>query len=229
MEADKPKTVQGTVHMTRVAIIDDDAWAVRGIASALEDATGFDVVAEEYNGSNGVKAVLEHHPDVVLMDVNMPGGTNGIAATAQIRQMCPTARVIVLTTLSPGPGLARALEAGAIGVVTKSDPPDVLVAAIRQVMDDDEPGALKNLAETIFISGDPMPDSPAVPPRLTSAEQSILEYIARGMSYADIAEELTISPATVRTHAQRLREKLNAHSLSQLVYRGLQMRFISVY
>lgn len=215
--------------MTRVAIVDDDAWAVRGIAAALEEASGFDVVAEEYSGSNAVKAVIACRPDVVLMDLNMPGETNGIEATAQIRQLCPTARVIVLTTLSPGPGLARALEAGAIGVVTKSDPPDVLVAAIRQVMEDDEPSALKSLAETIFISGDPMPDSPAVPPRLTPAEQSVLEYIARGMSYADIAEELTISSATVRTHAQRLREKLDAHSLSQLVYRGLQMRFISVY
>nr|BFF05747.1 response regulator transcription factor [Brevibacterium otitidis] len=200
---------------------------MRGISAALTD-DGFSVVGSAYSGQEAVELAAKLQPDVVLLDINMPPGMNGIDATAQIRTLSPASTIVILTTSAPGPGIARALEAGAAGILTKSEPPMVLTRALRMLLADDDPRILKRLAETIIISGDMISTDGALSPSLTKTEHRVLRLLSQGLNYEAIAAELTVSPATVRTHAQHLREKLHAQSISQIVYRGVQLKFISI-
>ncbi|MFC0673114.1 response regulator [Brachybacterium hainanense] len=207
-----------------VLIVDDDRWTTRAVASALEDAGDIVVVGIEHSGEDAVGAFAQLRPDIVLMDVNMGAGMSGIEATAQIRALDRHARVLVLTTISPGPGIARTLEAGAMAVLNKTAPPEVLVDVIRTAAAGESPRLLRNLAADISLNGDIQPGSPARFPSLTDRELVTLRLICEGMEYVQIAGHLGVAESTVKTHARSLREKLDAQNLAQLVVRALQYR-----
>jgi DNA-binding NarL/FixJ family response regulator len=165
-------------------------------------------------------------PDLVLMDLSMPGGISGIEATARILAARPRALVVVLSSSSPGPGLARALEAGARATVRKTAPPPKLVRTLRQILAGDEIPTMSYLAHDILVAGDlPESDLPESPP--TERELDVLSCVCQGMGPAQIATELFLSPATVRTHIGRLHRKLHAGTAAQLIVRALQFKYFT--
>lgn len=211
----------------RVLIVDDDSWTARAVSAALEDSGEFRVLPHVHSGEDAVTAYASLRPDIVLMDVNMPPGMSGADATSAIIEADPEATIILLTTVSPGPGISRALEAGAIAVVQKTAADDELVAVVRAATAGESPALLRTLAEDIIISGDILPDAPAVAPSLTPTELALLQQLCRGLDYTEIASEQHVSINTLKTHAQNLRAKLDAKNLAQLIIRALQYKYFS--
>lgn len=208
-----------------VMIVDDDRWTTRALSSAISDLEGFVVHSTVHSGADALTAYGERPADLVLMDINMPGELNGIAATAAIKRLDPTALVVILTTMAPGPGLARALEAGASAALSKSAADSEIAYVLRQLLSDPNPRLLRGLARDILISGDLLSGSPALVPRLSIREVQLLLLICEGLTYEEIAAREFLTVWTVRTHARNLREKLGAANLAQLVVRALQFRF----
>lgn len=209
-----------------VLIVDDDRWTTRAISQALCRDPDISVLDPVHDGHDAVRVFTEQKPDLVLMDLNMPPGISGVESTALIRAIDRTAKIVLLTTVAPGPGVARALDAGAMAVLNKTVSDSTLRRTVKSVIRGDSPELLAGLVSDIFICGDPLPQAPVPSPRLTDAEHAILELICMGHGYAKIAEIQFISEWTVKTHVKRLREKLCADNLAQLVVRALQFRFV---
>ncbi|UVI35543.1 response regulator transcription factor [Brevibacterium spongiae] len=210
-----------------VLIVDDDRWTTRAVAATLSDDGGFDVLEPVHTGEDAVDAFAASRPDLVLMDVNMPPGMSGVDATAAIMNHDPQAHVVLLTTVAPGPGIARGLEAGAMAVLNKTAGESELVAVVRAASAGETPELLKGLATDIAISGDQLPEAPEAAPQLTERELELLTLLCEGHGYDEIAADLKLSMHTMKSHAQNLRLKLGAKNLAQLVIRALQFKFYS--
>jgi DNA-binding NarL/FixJ family response regulator len=206
----------------RVAVVDDEALVRRGLAVLLRVEPGFDVVGEAADGASGLALVRREHPDVVLMDIRMPG-MDGITATRSITTDPETAtsRVLILTTFDHDDHVFAALRAGASGFLPKDTAPDALLEALRVVASGEAllaPGVTRRLVEE-FVRRSPEP--PMAPPPglalLTDRELEVLGVVARGLSNEEIADELVVSYATAKTHVSRLLTKLDARDRAQLV------------
>lgn len=205
----------------RVAIADDQALVRSGFAVIVEAAEDLEVVAEAGDGAAAVEAVRSARPDVVLMDIRMPI-MDGLAATELIcadPATCAT-RVIILTTFDLDDYVYDALRAGASGFLLKDTLPNDLLAAIRVVGAGDAllaPRITRRLIEE--FARRPAPGEAARKPieSLTEREVEVLELVAKGMSNAEIAEDLYMSPATAKTHVSRLLTKLQSRDRAQLV------------
>jgi DNA-binding NarL/FixJ family response regulator len=208
--------------MIRVAVVDDEALVRRGLTVLLRLEPGLDVVGEAEDGAAAIALVRREHPDVVLMDIRMPG-TDGLAATRALTADPDTSatRVIILTTFDLDEYVFGALRAGASGFLPKDTTPEELLTAIRVVADGDSllaPKATRRLIEE-FVRQSPVPE-PARPPgldQLTDREIEVLRSVARGHSNAEIAEELVISYATAKSHVSSLLAKLQVRDRAQLV------------
>ena len=152
---------------------------------------------------------------------------NGVDATAAIMDLDPDARIVLLTTVSPGPGIARGLEAGAHAVLNKTAGERELVSIVRAASAGESPELLRGLAENIVISGDNLPDAPEAAPQLTAREMELLTLLCQGHGYEEIAAAQSVAMSTVKSHARNLRIKLGARNLAQLVVRALQFKFFS--
>lgn len=210
-----------------VLVIDDDEWTTRAIALSLGSDSRISSLRTAHSGAQGIAEYKTSRPDVTLMDLNMPPGMSGVTAIEQIRRHDPDACIVVLTTVSPGPGLARALEAGAIAVVRKTASDAELLSVVLASGAGEDPRLLKRLAQDIAISGDRLPDTPGIAPRLTLTEHAVLVLVSEGLGYEEIAQRHGITVWTAKSHVKRLREKLDAANLAQLVVRALQYRYIS--
>ncbi|MBL3685503.1 DNA-binding response regulator [Leucobacter zeae] len=210
-----------------VLIVDDDRWTTRAIEQVLGADPGLEVLDAVHGGEEAIAAYRRHRPDIVLMDLNMHPSMGGIDATAEIRRLDPEARVVLLTTVAPGPGIARALQAGAMAAVNKTASDETLRATVKAAANGDDPSLLKGLAADITLSGDLPPGTAVEPPRLTPTECSVLLRVCEGLGYAEIAEQQFISEWTVKSHVRKLREKLGAENLAQLVVRALQLHYFS--
>jgi len=204
----------------RVVIADDQTLVRTGFRMILRDA-GIPVVAEAADGAQAVAAVLEHQPDVVLMDIRMPE-MDGLEATKRIltRQPGTGCRIIILTTFDLDQYVYGALAAGASGFLLKHVSPEYLIAAIRMIRSGDAllaPSVTRRLVER-FARQAPVPALPrgelsSVTPR----ELEVLRLLARGLSNAEIAGQLTLSEATVKTHVARILAKLQLRDRVQAV------------
>ena len=207
--------------MISVLLVDDQDLVRFGLRALLEAEDGFEVAGEAADGLSAVEAAVVTHPDVVLMDIRMPG-VDGLEATGRIlaRTELNDTRVIVLTTFERDEYVFDALRIGASGFLLKDTPPAKLLDAIRTVADG---GALlsPSVTRTViseFVSAAPRPLTPH--PRLdelTDREREIVTLVAAGLSNQEIAERLHLSPATARTHVSRAMLKLNARDRAQLV------------
>lgn len=230
-----PATAQSTSKVmtsestdrTSVLVVDDDSWTTRAVGAALTDAGSFRVLDPVHSGEEAIAAFAAQRPDLVLMDVNMPPGMNGVDATAAIMDLDPDARIVLLTTVSPGPGIARGLEAGAHAVLNKTAGERELVSIVRAASAGASPELLRGLAENIVISGDHLPDAPEAAPQLTAREMELLTLLCQGHGYEEIAAAQSVAMSTVKSHARNLRIKLGARNLAQLVVRALQFKFFS--
>ncbi len=201
----------------RVVIVDDQDMVRTGLRMVLEAEPGVEVVGEAGDGEAAVRAIARLQPDVVLMDVRMPG-TDGLEATRRVVAEHPAVAVIVLTTFDLDDYVYGALRAGASGFLLKAAPADDLVAAVRVVADG---GALiaPSVTKRLIAEFAARPDAQA--PRrlegLTEREAEVLELVARGQSNAEIAQGLFLGESTVKTHVSRLLMKLGLRDRVQLV------------
>ncbi|MFC9292624.1 response regulator [Streptomyces sp. NPDC057011] len=208
--------------MPSVLVVDDQFLIRSGLTALLGAAPGYEVVGEAADGDEAVRLAAETRPDVVLMDIRMPG-TDGITATERILAGRDTAqpgvpKVLVLTTFDSDEYVFRALRVGASGFLLKDTPPDRLLAAIATVHAGEmlfSPGALRGLVDTYAARSAraPHPGLPALTPR----EREVLALVGAGLSNADIAARLVLSPATVKTHVHRCMSKLELASRAQAV------------
>ena len=208
-----------------VLVADDHSLVRAGFRSILGDEDDIDVVGEAKDGAAAVEAAVRERPDVVLMDVRMPG-MDGLEATRRITadSRLRGTRVIVLTTFDLDEYVFGALKAGASAFLLKGVEPQGLIDAVRTVAGGDallEPGATRRLIEA-YVNGQqaPRPASPpgaALPGALTAREVEILRLIAAGWTNGEIADHLFISPLTCKSHVSRILMKLEARDRIQLV------------
>jgi len=218
--------------------VDDQAAVRDGLSTLLDLSPGIEVIAQAADGEQAIAAIAVHAPDVALMDLHMPV-LDGIAATARISAEYPGTRVVVLTTYADDSSIRGALRAGALGFLTKDSgraeiARAVLAAAAGQSVLDgavqrrlvaaatgderfaEEGGAGAGSADTSAADGDPL-DGDRIPDDLTARELEVLRLIAAGRSNADIARELFVSAATVKTHINHLFAKTGVRDRSQAV------------
>jgi len=203
-----------------VAVVDDQALVRGGFAVMLSLQDDIEVVAEVGDGAAAIEIARTHRPDVILMDIRMPG-TDGIAATKAIVDSADwPVKVLILTTFDPDEYVYKALRAGASGFVLKDISPEDLVAAVRTVADG---GAL--LAPSVTrrlisrFAAPPSLDSSVVSrlDRLTSREREVLVAVAAGLSNIEIAEDLFVGAATVKSHVSSLLAKRGLNNRAQAV------------
>lgn len=191
--------------MIRVLIVDDHDLIRTGISMILESEPGMKVIGECEDGTQALDMIRQHAPDVVLMDVNMPG-IGGVEATRRICQMPITTRVIVLTVMADQPFPKRLLDAGAAGYLTKGCGRDELLKAIRDVMSGRRYIG-SNIAQKLALSM--LPGNSASPlEELSDREMAVLLMLVHGKHPQYIGEQLNISPKTVSTYKYRIFEKL---------------------
>ncbi len=204
--------------MIRVVLVDDQELVRAGLRALLERADDIEVVGESGSGSGGVALARAVRPDVVLMDIRMPG-TDGITATRAIvsDNLLAATSVVVLTTFDTDENVLDAIRAGATGFLLKDTGPEALREAVRLVAAGEallSPAVTRRVMQAAAASAQP---SPARLDGLTAREREILAEVGAARSNAEIAARLHISPATARTHVGRLLSKLGARDRAQLV------------
>jgi len=202
--------------MIRVLIADDQALIRGAFRMMLESEPDIEVLGEAENGRDAVEQSRLRNPDVVLMDVRMPG-MDGIEATRQLLADRSGPRVLMLTTFDLDVYVYEAMKAGASGFMLKNAPPDKLAAAIRTIARGETllaPTVTRRLIEQFVQRPQPGGDAAALS-ELTEREIDVLRHVARGLSNLEIAECLTVSEATVKTHVNRLLTKLRLRDRTQ--------------
>ena len=206
--------------MIRVLLADDQALVRAGFAALLDAQEGIEVVGQAADGADAVRLVRELNPDVVLMDIRMPG-LDGLQATHQIAGDGRLAgvRVVILTTFELDEYVFEALRAGASGFLVKNTEPVELIHGVRAVASGDallSPGVTRRLIAH-FAEGARQPASTPQLDALTEREREVMALAAEGLSNDEIAERLVVSPATAKTHVSRAMVKLGARDRAQLV------------
>jgi DNA-binding NarL/FixJ family response regulator len=201
----------------RVVVADDQGLVRAGLCSILATQPDIEVVGEAADGAEAVRRVRELEPDVVLMDIRMPG-TDGIEATAQLAG--GAARILVLTTFDLDEYVYAAMKAGASGFLLKDAPPESLVAAVHAASRGDAllaPEITRRLVEEFVRRPPPGSGIPDQLTRLTPREREVLVEMGRGRSNGEIAVTLFLSEATVKTHVTRVLTKLHLRDRAQAV------------
>jgi DNA-binding NarL/FixJ family response regulator len=225
------KSDRGSDDRLRVLIVDDHALFRRGLQMVLRQEEDIDVVGEAGDGHEAVDKAQELMPDVVLMDVRMPG-QSGIQATEQIKDLIPHAKILMLTISDEEADLYDAIKAGASGYLLKEISIDEVADAVRSVWSGQSrisPSmASKLLTEFAAMSkrADERQQLPA--PRLTDREMEVLRLVAQGMNNRDIAKELFISENTVKNHIRNILEKLHLHSRMEAVVYAVREKLLEI-
>ncbi len=211
--------------MTTVLLVDDQALLRMGLRMVIDAEPDLDVVGEASDGAVAVDQVAALAPDVVLMDIRMPG-MDGIEATRLLAQDHPSTRVLVLTTFDVDEYAFAALRAGASGFLVKSARPEELVDAIRTVASGSSVVAPRVVRRMLDLFAAHLPSGAAAPPSgavspalraLTPRELDVLRCVAEGLSNAEIAERLVLSMTTVKTHVGNMLAKLGLRDRVQAV------------
>jgi len=209
----------------RVLIADDQRVVREGPGMLVSLIDEVEVVGSASNGAEAVRLADAHRPDVILMDLRMPD-VDGVAATADLRERLPSARVLVLTTYADDTAILSALRAGAVGYLTKDASAEQIETAIRAVHAGQthlDPAVQARLVATVTSEGPPGPAPDQAgragppPAGLTSREAEVLTLLASGLSNAEIAQRLFLSNATVKTHINRIFAKTGARDRAQAV------------
>ena len=204
----------------RVLLADDQSLVRAGFRSLIDAQDDIEVVGEAADGEEALRLTTDLTPDVVLMDIRMPG-MDGLAATRAIAAdpRLADVRVVILTTFGVDEYVFEAIRSGAIGFLVKDTEPDELLQAIRVVAAGEallSPGITRRLIEK-FAAHAKAPQSTAELEQLTDREREVMALVAEGLSNSQIAQRLFVSPATAKTHVSRAMVKLGARDRAQLV------------
>lgn len=213
--------------MIRVLLVDDQELVRSGLRVILSSQPGLEVVGEAGDGEEGIRLARELTPDVVCMDVQMPR-LDGLEATRRlVADASVGAAVLVLTTFDDDDSLFRALEAGASGFLLKTASPEQLIEAVRVLAEGAAllaPAVTRRVIERFGVSA-PATRLPAEFEQLTDRESRVLSLVARGLSNAEIAAELVVGEATVKTHVSNVLLKLGVRDRVQAVVRAYESGF----
>jgi NarL family two-component system response regulator LiaR len=212
------------VNSIRLVLVDDHRVVRRGLRSFLEAFPDITVVGEASSGEKVLEKIEDWLPDVVAMDLLMPGGMDGIETTRRIRAITPHTQVVVLTAYTDDARVVGALRAGAIGYVRKDAEPEILLAAVRAA-------ARGRSMLDPAIAGSVLQDlvgSTKVKDKLTEREMEVLRLLAHGRTNREIAEELVVSAETVKTHVGNVLAKLHLAHRTQAAIHALKQGLISL-
>jgi two-component system, NarL family, nitrate/nitrite response regulator NarL len=200
----------------RILLVDDHKLFRRGLAALLRAEADFEIVAEAADGAEGIKQAAATQPDVVLLDLHMPGIT-GIDALASIKEMAPAAQVLMLTVSEDGADLLAALRAGAAGYLLKNIDGEFLTTSIRRAAEGESVISADMLAHLVAGVREPTLVQERVGMALLSPrEREIVAHIAHGASNKEIARDLGVAESTVKIHVQHVLRKLNLSSRVQV-------------
>ena len=199
----------------RVVIVDDDALVRAALRLVLEGDSGVTVLGEGADGRSGYDAVRSLRPDVVLMDLHMPG-TDGVWATAQITADCPDTKVLVLTAFDTDAMVAAALRAGATGFLLKDSAPEIIFRAVHAAADGQRAFSGSVLDRLVEAAVEATPQRRAFPETVTDRERQVALLVAQGLGNGEIAEELVVGASTVKTHVSALLDKFGVTNRVQL-------------
>ena len=199
----------------RVVIVDDDALVRAALRLILESDSGVTVLGEGSDGRSGYDAARSLRPDVVLMDLHMPG-TDGVWATAQITADCPDTKVLVLTAFDTDAMVAAALHAGATGFLLKDSAPEVIFRAVHAAADGQRAFSGSVLDRLVEAAVEATPQRRAFPETVTDRERQVALLVAQGLGNGEIAEELVVGASTVKTHVSALLDKFGVSNRVQL-------------
>jgi DNA-binding NarL/FixJ family response regulator len=204
----------------RVVIAEDHGLVRAGLEQLLDNAADIELVGTASTGAQAVDVALEHRPDVVLMDLSMPG-KDGIAATRELADAAPDVRVVILTSFVDRPRILDALDAGAIGYLLKDAEPDELYRGIRAAARGDSPLAPQAAKALIAARRDSSHET-----RLSERENEVLSLLAEGHPNKVIARELGISEKTVKNHVTRIFEALGVSDRTQAALWAQRRRMV---
>ena len=199
----------------RVVIVDDDALVRAALRLVLEGDSGVTVLGEGADGRSGYDAARSLRPDVVLMDLHMPG-TDGVWATAQIAADCPDTKVLVLTAFDTDAMVAAALRAGATGFLLKDSAPEIIFRAVHAAADGQRAFSGSVLDRLVEAAVEATPQRRAFPETVTDRERQVALLVAQGLGNGEIAEELVVGASTVKTHVSALLDKFGVTNRVQL-------------
>lgn len=220
-------------HVTdviRVIVVDDESLVRAALRVFLESADGFEVAGEAGNGADAIALVRAVHPDVVLMDVQMPI-MDGIEATKRLTREFPGLKIVALTTFSTERVVVPMLSAGASGFLVKDTSPERILDAARLAFDGGyvlSPRVAENLVASIQENEPPAPRQLGRDEALTERELEVVVLLAKGMSNAEIANELFVSEATVKSHLGRITSKWGVRDRIQVLIRAAQLRIVTL-
>lgn len=204
----------------RLCLVEDDA-RVRGLmAGWLQREPGFEVIAQYGSTEAAVAALPELQPDIVLVDINLPG-QSGIECVRQLKPQLPATQFAMVTVYEDADRIFQALAVGATGYLLKQTPRTVLVAAIRELHAGGSPMST-NIARKVVQSFHRAPTAPSGEAALAPRERQVLDELVRGLLYKEIADTLGISMGTLHTYIRRIYEKLHVRSRAQAVARVTQ-------
>lgn len=217
------------MNKIRVILADDHTLFRQGIRTLISAESDIEVVGEASNGSDAVNCCAELRPDVVLMDVGMPG-TSSFEATKQIKKGRPETKVLFLTMYDDEDYLVEGMEVGASGYVLKDSPANQLVAAIRDVCRGGSYLSPRMLSQLVDDFRSRVKSSNRMPrfSTLTAREREVLKMLAEGQSVKEIAGGLSLSVKTVEAHKFNLMRKLDIHNKAQLVQYAIQKKIIHI-
>jgi len=201
----------------RVLLVDDHALFRKGVADLLANEPGFELVGEAADGLQAVEMARELMPDVILMDISMPG-IDGLEATRRIKAEMPYVRIVILTVSESDRSLLEAIKSGAQGYVLKSVQPEALLGTLSGVVRGEASisGAMAaRLLQDLAREPHPAAPPPTPVPRLTQREQEVLGLVAQGKSNKEIASALDIAENTVKNHLKNILEKLHLENRVQ--------------
>jgi two-component system response regulator NreC len=227
----------------RLMLVDDHEVVRVGLKSFLQTQEDFDVVAEASDGEEAISRAMATHPDIILMDITMPG-VDGLEATRRLRVLCPKCLILALTVHDDKQYFMQMLAAGASGYITKQAAGDDLIAAIHTIFAGNvflQPA----LARWLLEDYQRLTRQSALTPTSTSAEvdeanvigldvlsqreRQVLELVANGLNNQQIGEQLTLSPKTIARHRERIMHKLNMHSRTELVKFAIRSGLIQLH
>lgn len=205
--------------MNRICIIEDNDVVREGFALLIDSVNDFDVVGTYATCEEAIRRLKDDHPDVILMDIELPG-INGIEGSTRIKKLMPDVHIIVITVHENSELVFEALCAGACGYITKNTEYSRLIDSIKEAMNGGAPMS-SNIARMVVESFQKNQNTP-----LTSRETQVLELLSKGKSYTVIADELFIHKETVKSHIKNIYFKLQVHSKADAIEKALKNKFI---